>query len=72
MTCPHYPEAEASMTRYHVQKLDGYTDGRESWITIAKLEERDLAEITMNELTRRHPWKMRVRKIVRRSGHIKS
>jgi hypothetical protein len=52
--------------RYHIQRLDGYAGGRESWLMVAKVRERDLAEIALHEIASRNPtWKLRIRKVAR-------
>jgi hypothetical protein len=58
--------AKSKQVKFHVQCLDGYTDGRESWLTVARCGSRDFAETTLHEISGRHPkWKMRIRKITR-------
>jgi len=52
---------------YHVQKLDGYTDGRPSWRKYGAAWTRDAAAIKMDSFRKQHPHlTFRIRKIRRR------
>ena len=53
---------------YHIQKLDGYTDGKPSWLKVRSHWSKGFAEIERDKIASAHPtWKLRIRKITRRT-----
>jgi hypothetical protein len=68
MGCParHPPPGDDAVS-YHVQKLDGYTDGRPSWTKISWARTKEQAIIERLRLEARYPlFKFRVRKVPKR------
>jgi hypothetical protein len=52
----------AMFRNYHIHKLDGYTDGRESWLKYAWARSKDEAERIVADILKQHPgWKLRIR-----------
>lgn len=53
---------------YQVQVLDGYTDGRPSWMRVSSKSTREAAELARDDIQKVYPSrKYRIRQIRRRS-----
>lgn len=72
--CARYQIVESRMTERHVyqiQRLDGYTDGKPSWVKVPvpprlKLYNENAARSTLEELQAAHPDRQyRLRKVRR-------
>ena len=56
-----------TMNRYKIQRLDGYTDGRESWLKVGFGWNKEEADAKADDLRKLYPkQKFRVRKYSRR------
>ena len=52
----------AMFRNYHIHRLDGYYEGRPSWLKCAWARSREEAEQIVADILKQHPnWKLRIR-----------